>query len=78
MDALVDIDLIEKSSRLTASVIVIVIVKQVNLLFLDGADKALRVAALRVPGSTRLGHANASADLLEHLDVGQGRVLNPL
>jgi len=75
VDALVDVDLIEKSSQLTASIIVTLIVRQVNFLFFAASDKALGIAVL--PGGTRLGHADLSVNLLQPLNVGQGCVLPP-
>jgi len=47
MDALVHVDVVEKPAQLAQSISVILIVGQVNFLFLDGAHEPLRVAVLQ-------------------------------
>ena len=70
MDALVDVDIVQRPTQLAASVAVILVVRQINLLLSDGSDQAPGITALRVPGRAGLGHADLGDDRLERLDIG--------
>jgi len=76
MGVLVHVHVIQEATNLAMGIMIVEILGQVNLLFFDRADKPLGVAVL--PGLAHIGHANLDINILEHLSVGSGCILDSL
>ena len=76
VDSLVLVDLTQEPAQLTESTSIVPVLRQVNFLFLDGADKTLGISI--PPGFSHLGHADLHVSVPKYLGVGRRRVLGSL
>ena len=76
MDPFVHVHVIQEAANLVIGIMIVEILGQVNLLFLDRADETLGVAIL--PGFALVGHADLDLGVVKDLRVGRGRVLGSL
>jgi hypothetical protein len=76
MNAFVHMYLIEKLSRLSGRISVILILGQVNFLLFDPAHEPLGIAIL--PGSSDLGHTDEHSIISQTIDIGHGCIPDAL
>jgi tetratricopeptide (TPR) repeat protein len=76
MDPLVHVHVIQEAADLAICLMIVQVLGQVNLLFLDRPDETLGVAVL--PGFALVSHADLDLGVLKDLSVGRGRVLDAL
>lgn len=70
------IDISEKASDLLVGIVKVLVVRQVDFFFLNGADDAFSVAIL--PSCAHIGHANRDFGIVEQVNIGGGGILPPL
>ena len=76
MNALAIVNIVEKVTDLLISIMEVLIVRQVDLFFLDGADDAFSIAILS--SCTYVCHADSDLGIIKQVNIGGGSILPAL
>src|SRR5690606_16048285 len=76
MNALAVVDISKKTTDLLVGIVKVLVVRQIDFFFLDGADDTLRIAIL--PGFTDRGRADGNLGFGEQSKMSGGGIVSTL